>query len=66
MMGKFPEVLNFNRLFLKPNWFIYNWRSVLPIHCSLYLQHPHLAEIGQPYILQSAVNLLSMLFENLS
>ena len=31
-MGNFPEVLNFNSLFLKLNWFICNYQVVLPIH----------------------------------
>jgi hypothetical protein len=32
MIGNFPEVLNFNRLFLKLNRFIYNQLPVLPNH----------------------------------
>ena len=32
MMGKFPNVLNFNRLFLKLNRFICNLPPVLPEH----------------------------------
>ena len=30
MIGNFPEVLNFNQLFLVLNWFICNKRSVSP------------------------------------
>ena len=33
MIGNFLEALNFNRLFLKLNRFIYNLWSVLHIHC---------------------------------
>ena len=32
MIGNFPAVLNFNRLFLKLNRFIFNWLPVLPDH----------------------------------
>ena len=32
MMGNFPEVLNFNWLFLKLNQFICNEQPVLPVH----------------------------------
>ena len=31
MMGNFPEVLNFNRLFLKLNRFVCNKHSVFPV-----------------------------------
>ena len=33
MVGYFPEVLHFNRLFLKLNRFICNQMPVLPDHC---------------------------------
>lgn len=32
MEGKLLEVLNFNWLILKLNWFICNWQLALPIH----------------------------------
>ena len=41
MIGKFPTVLNFNRFFLKLNWFICNYMLVLPDHRHD-LQHMHL------------------------
>ena len=34
MVSNFPNALNFNQLFLKLDWFIYNLRPVLHIHCT--------------------------------
>ena len=37
MTSKLPEVLNFNRIFLKLNQFVCKQRQVLPVHCFYFL-----------------------------
>jgi hypothetical protein len=39
MMGKFPKVLNINRLFLKPNWFISDQLSPFIIHNIIHIHN---------------------------